>query len=445
MSKIPPQVNTALAALEAAGFEAYMAGGCVRDALMGKEPQDYDITTSALPSQVKEVFCDCKVIETGIAQGTVTVLVGGMPLEITTYRIEGNYSDSRHPDEVTFTPSLQEDLARRDFTVNAMALSRTGQVMDCFGGRQDIEAGIIRCVGDPKKRFGEDALRIMRALRFAATLGFEIEHASALAAHAEKERLQNISAERIREELVKLLCGKTPRKVLTEFSDILAVIIPEIEAMKDFDQKNPHHIYDVLEHTAAAIEAVPAEKDLRLAALFHDIGKPQCFSEDEQGVGHFFGHAKLSRAMTAEIMGRLKFDNQTKAIVTTLVEFHDRQIEPTEKAVKRALSKLSPEIFFKLIQLKRADNAGQNPEYAYRQEGYDRLEAMAQSIIEQGECFSLKNLAINGNDLASLGLAPGKETGRILQELLSEVIEGRISNEESELKAAARAKIKKLD
>ena len=289
---LPAQVNTALARLHDAGYEAYIVGGCVRDRIMGREPKDYDITTSALPEQTAAVFAGERIIETGMKHGTVTVLLDGEPLEITTFRIDGTYSDSRHPDAVTFTPSLREDLARRDFTMNAMAYSSETGLVDPFGGQADIAAKYIRCVGDPDLRFREDALRILRALRFSSVLGFPIEPETDGAARYLCLLLKKISAERVFSELKQLLCGPDVRRVLLDYAGVLGAVLPEILPMQGFDQRNPHHCYDILEHTAAAVEAMPPEPALRLAALLHDVGKPECFFTDEDGVGHFYGHPK---------------------------------------------------------------------------------------------------------------------------------------------------------
>lgn len=438
MIKLPSQVNKALALLEEAGFEAYAVGGCIRDSLMGEIPLDYDVTTSALPRATERVFSSYKVIETGIKHGTVTVIIDSVPIEITTYRVEGQYFDRRHPGSVCFTKSLREDVARRDFTMNAVAFAPDVGIVDYFGGKKDIEAGVIRCVGNPERRFKEDALRIMRALRFASVTGFEIEEKTLSAMEENKGLLQDISAERVRDELTKLLCGRHAEKCIVENADIIGEVIPEILDMKGFRQCNPHHIHDVLTHSAVAVGAIGATPTLRLATLFHDIGKPKCFSLDSDSVGHFFGHASISAELTEKIMSRLKFDNDTKQKVTELVRLHDLQIESSEKAVKRVLNKISPEMFFDLLQLKRADNLAQSPEYRDRQRYYDELESMAKEIIEKEECFSLRDLAVDGNDLITIGFPQGKEIGKVLAMLLEEVIEGKLSNDREELIKKAR-------
>ena len=331
----PAPALEAIARLRAAGFLAYLVGGCVRDTLLGRVPGDWDITTAALPEQVEAVFAGERIIETGLKHGTVTVLLDGLPLEITTFRTEAAYSDHRHPDAVAFTPSLTEDLARRDFTINAMAwtLEKRGEGLDAglqdpFGGQADLEKKLIRCVGDPHKRFEEDALRILRALRFASQLDFTIDPATAAAAHALRDTLALVSRERIAVELTKLLCGPAARRIIVEYWEILSVPLPELAPMAGLDQRNKHHCYDVLEHSAAAVEAVPPEKLLRWAALLHDVAKPACFTVDEAGRGHFYGHAKRGAPMAREIMTRLRFDKDTVNRVAQLVELHDYPIDP---------------------------------------------------------------------------------------------------------------------
>lgn len=430
---VPKQVNMVLKALEDHGFEAFIVGGCVRDAIMGIAPKDYDVTTSALPEEIKEVFKDFHVIETGIKHGTVTVMVDNEPIEITTYRIDENYVDNRHPENVRFTRSLKEDMARRDFTMNAIAYNPACGLVDYYGGLEDIRRGVIRAVGEADKRFEEDALRIMRALRFSSVTGFAIEEATAEAALRHKDFLNNISAERIQVELVKLLCGKDARRVMMEFTDILAVILPELLEMKGFDQCNAYHIYDVLEHTAVAVENTPAEPVLRLSALLHDTGKPETFFQDCTGVGHFYGHNLASKRIAEDLLERLKFDNDTKEKVLLLVEKHDMQIKAEETAVKRALNKLGEENFRNLIALARADNKAQNPIISKRQEHFDKLLAIAEEIILKEECFSLKALAVNGRDLMEIGFKPGPELGKALENLLEAVISGEIENKKEEL------------
>ena len=439
---LPQSVSRALSMLEEAGYEAFIVGGCVRDYLMGLPPKDYDITTSALPAQTARVFAAYPVIETGIQHGTVTVVMGGVPLEITTYRTEGTYSDNRHPDSVSFTASLREDVARRDFTMNAIAYSPARGLIDHFGGEADIREGVIRCVGDPDTRFREDALRMMRGVRFASVLGFTIEENTAAAIHENRERIPTVSAERIQVELTKLLCGDNVRSVLMDWWDVLGTVIPEILPMHGFDQRTPYHIYDVWEHTAVAVQETPPVPYLRLSALLHDVGKPSSFFTDEKGIGHFYGHPAVSARMTEEILARLKYDNVTRRRVITLVKEHDRIIEPKETAVKRALSRLTPEVFFDLLTIKRADNLAQSPNYRDRLETYDTMEDMARDMLAKNECISVASLAVNGNDLIALGMKPGKEIGEMLTHLLEQVIRGKLENDKEKLLAYVKKKMR---
>ena len=434
---IPNEVKTALSMIKNCGHEAYIIGGCVRDSLLGSEPKDYDITTSAEPHEIERIFSAFRVIETGIQHGTVTVLINKMPLEITTYRIDSEYSDCRRPDSVTFTKNLIEDTARRDFTMNAIACDENGVIVDHHGGCEDISRKLIRCVGDPDKRFSEDALRILRAVRFSSVLGFEIEEQTKAAIFRKKELLKNISRERISSEFTKLLCGDCARRVIIEYIDVIGVFIPEALPMKSFDQHNYHHIYDVLEHTAAAVENAPREPVLRLAAFFHDIGKPGTFSLID-GVGHFYGHARKSAEMTGEILTRLKYDNATRETVVKLIRLHDGQIDETQAAVKRALNRHTPEIFFMLLKLKRADNLAQAPEFHTRTQQLERLRLLAEDILSRKECFTTKQLSVNGHDLIGIGFKPGKELGVCLSKLLDEVMEGRLENDRETLISAAK-------
>lgn len=430
---LPKQINKILEMIEKSGEEAYLIGGCVRDAFLGISPQDFDITTSATPEQIKEIFRGEKIIETGIKHGTVTVLYEGTTAEITTFRTEAGYSDGRRPDSVSFTSSLFDDTSRRDFTINAIAYNDNTGPVDFHGGIQDIKNKIIRCVGIPEKRFGEDALRILRAIRFASVLDFDIEKRTSDAIHSMSELLYKISAERIASEFSKLICGKAAKKILLEYSDVISVIIPELIPSIGFDQKNYHHIYDVYTHSVVALDYVRPCITLRLSALLHDCGKPACFTVDENGVGHFSGHPEVSAELSDTILRRLKFDNETRNLIVTLVKNHDRQIEATEKAVKRAMGKLTPEVFFLLIELKRADNIAQAPQYRQRLLLCDRLEQTANKILKDKECIYRKSLSVNGHDLINIGIKDGKTIGLILEALLDEVIEQKIENQRSPL------------
>ncbi|MBR5520656.1 MAG: HD domain-containing protein [Oscillospiraceae bacterium] len=444
MINISYRAKTALEILGDHGFEAFVVGGAVRDRLMGDIPGDYDITTNATPDKTVELFSRYKVIETGLRHGTVTVIIDGQPLEITTYRTESAYSDTRHPDSVQFTNSLQEDCARRDFTINAICYNPQLGIRDYYNGENDIKNKVIRCVGDPVQRFEEDALRILRAVRFASVLGFEIEDKTKEAVFSCAHLLKNISAERIYTELQKLLCGKNVKKVLLEYTQVLDVFMPQIMPAKGFDQKNYHHIYDVLEHTAVAVENIPPVPQLRMAALLHDFGKPATFTQDEKGVGHFYNHGEISWQMACDILKKLKVSAEDYQLITTLVRYHDYPVLPNEKSVRRALNKFGEETLRMLLLLKRADNRGQNIADFDRKEEYDALEKVIDDVIRQRQCFSLKHLAVNGTDLIDMGVPPSPQTGYILNALLEMVINDDIPNHKEILLEKAGEIIKNI-
>lgn len=439
MMYLPAYVRTALSVLEQNGYDAYIVGGCVRDSLLGLTPLDYDITTNALPQQVLAAFCAFHTIETGIKHGTVTVLIDNQPVEIINLRIDGDYRDNRRPEHVTFTANLTGDLARRDFTVNAMAYREQTGLVDLFDGQADLKNKCIRCVGVPDVRFSEDALRIMRALRFAAVLGFDIEQNTAQSIHKNRLLLQNIAAERIQAELFKLLCGMAAERLLDAYRDVLAVFMPEIAPMFGFDQHSKYHDSDVWEHSLRAFAAVKEKNPpLRLAALLHDIGKPCSFTQDEDGTGHFYGHAKQSVSLARDLLNRLRCDNTTKQAVLTLIEYHDAQLAPTPKSVKRWLGRLGSELFFDLIRLQEADSAAHAAPYVpERLAALGQIRALAQETLDEGACFSLRDLAVGGHDMLALGLH-GPQIGAVLQYLLELVIEGSIENEKNVLLRAAR-------
>jgi tRNA nucleotidyltransferase (CCA-adding enzyme) len=458
--------------LRKAGYEAYLVGGCVRDLSLGVKPKDWDIATSATPEESIAVFEQSKwgkddrqigvdeqagaskqavankqaaidkqtkspkTFKTGLKHGTITVLINQMPLEVTTFRQDVAYSDNRHPDAVVFTKLLKEDMARRDFTINALALDENNTVIDHFGGKDDLVTGIIRCVGKPCQRFAEDALRILRALRFSAMLGFTIDPKTAAAIHQQKHLLNNISAERINAELSKLLCGQNAGQVLRDYADVLCVVIPEIEPMIGFDQKNPYHCFDVWQHTVAVVENSEPSRLLRWTALFHDIGKPASFSLDcsqgQNGRGHFYGHAVQSIKIANTVMHRLKFDNETRKNILTLIEHHDAPILNTKKAVRRSLNRLGTNMLQTLLKLQRADNLGQDPSVRCRQKELDAVQATLDELLAEEACFSLKDLAVDGKDMLELGLA-GREIGQALAFLLNAVIDEQVSNSRSEL------------
>ena len=360
--EIPAGAGYILQMLTAAGHEGYLVGGCVRDLLRGVEPHDWDICTSALPEETEQRFAGRRILGTGLKHGTVTVLVEDEPYEITTYRREGPYSDRRRPDYVRFVPDLAEDLARRDFTMNAIAMDLDGNLRDPFGGAEDIRAGLIRCVGEPDPRFQEDGLRVMRALRFAAVFGYEIEAHTARAIHENRAMLDRVAAERINVELRKLLVGKDAGNVLRQYPDVFCQFWPQLGPLVTLEQHSPWHCRGGWEHTIHAVEAAPADVALRLAMLLHDIGKPACKSTDEQGVDHFYGHPAVSARLADEMLQALKFDSKTRERVVLLVKRHDVPLPPTGPAIRRWLSRLGPEAFFQLLEVKRADNMGQNLE-----------------------------------------------------------------------------------
>ena len=426
MTRTPEKVREILRRLEAAGYEAWCVGGAVRDMLLGRDPGDWDVTTSARPEAVMALFGD-QALPTGLKHGTVTI-GGGRGVEVTTFRRDGDYLDNRHPESVEFTASLEEDLARRDFTVNAMALDLRGELRDPFGGRDDLAAGVLRAVGDPDARLREDALRIMRGLRFAARLGFTVEQNTAAAMGRCAPLLANIAPERLRVELDGLLRGEHAGAVLLAWPQVLGVFLPEILPAVGFDQRSPYHCYDVWEHTARAVEAAPPWPLVRWALLFHDLGKPETFSLGEDGRGHFYGHWRPSVVHARNIMERLRFDHQSRDTILTLVERHDCQMLLSEKAVRRSLARYGEETVRLLLAVKRADNLAQAPQFHDRQVLLRQWEELLDLVLQREECFSLAQLAVKGNDLTALGLK-GKAVGEMLRSLLEMVIEERLPND----------------
>lgn len=429
--EIPENVQAVLKTLEAAGHEAWCVGGCVRDALLGQSPGDWDVTTSALPEETLAAFGP-RALPTGLKHGTVTVKTENGPVEVTTFRIDGAYRDHRRPESVAFTRSLDEDLARRDFTVNAMARNLRGELRDPFGGREGLRRKVLRCVGDPDRRFQEDALRILRGLRFAAALGLEIEPGTAAALRRNREGLADVAAERIQTEFFKLLPGKHAAEVLRGYPEVFGVFWPELLPMVGFDQRNRHHCYDVWEHTLHALAAVPEDLVLRCAMLLHDVGKPDSFTVDEAGVGHFYGHPAVSRELADRMLRRLKCGTEFRETVVRLVEWHDKDIPRTDKSIGRALRILGERDLRRLILVKRADNFGQAPAYWDRQKELDKAEEILNRLLAEDACFSLKQLAVNGRDLLALGLS-GPAVGAALEELLGKVMDGTLPNERETL------------
>lgn len=428
-TKIPEYVQKCMSELTGAGFEVWLVGGSVRDFLMGRIPTDYDLATDASPEEMMDVFSGRKIVPTGIQHGTITVIINDYPVEITTYRTEGAYSDGRRPDSVEYTRSLEQDLLRRDFTVNALVMNREGKVCDYTGGLRDLQNHIIRCVGDPSLRFREDALRILRALRFASTLGFSIEKETAAALVAEKNLLRNIAAERVWVEWTGILCGENVRTIMEMYFEVFAEIIPEMIPMRHFEQHNPHHKYDVWQHTIRVIESVPPEKELRLAAFFHDIGKPATFSCGEDGIGHFYGHEAESKRIASEVLLRMRSDTQTRQAVEKLVALHCVPIEPEEKMIRRRLNQHGSKTVRQLLDLKKADVMAQSAQNQYRLEHIRKTGEMLQEISAGNSCLSRKELVVHGEDLIALGIPAGREIGQWLERILDKVIDGELENE----------------
>ena len=441
MYKISNGAQKAIKMLTDAGYEAYAVGGAIRDTIMGNGANDFDVTTSATPEEMKIVFRGERLVETGISHGTLTLVYNGECIEITTYRVDGEYTDNRHPESVEFTRDISFDLSRRDFTMNALAYNPiTDTLIDLFEGREDIKNGIIRAIGEPKKRFCEDALRILRALRFSSVLGFEIENDTRQAMLECAPLLANISRERIAIELNKLLCGKNVKRVILENYEILSYILPEIKKMHGFDQRTPWHIYDILTHTAVVVDSIPPVTELRLMALLHDVGKVYTFVTDENGTGHFPSHNKVSAERAREFFDEYRYDTATKERVCKIISVHDTYIEEDKVYIKKRMNRMGVDAFFDLIQLQIADNKAQNPEKS-RLAHFDRVMAIANQILEENACFSLKSLAVNGDDLIAIGFKKGKRIGEVLALLLNEVIEEKTENEKTALLKRASAEL----
>ena len=433
--QLPNAVQYIIDTIEQAGFEAYAVGGCVRDSILGRTPDDWDITTSAKPEDIKRIFRH--TVDTGIQHGTVTVLIKKECYEVTTYRIDGEYEDSRHPKEVSFTTLLSEDLKRRDFTINAMAYNEARGLVDLFGGREDLKRGIIRCVGDPRERFSEDALRIMRAVRFSAQLGYEIEEQTEAAIKELAHTLSHISVERIQVELVKLLISKHPEYVLKLYElGLTKVFLPEFDIMMDTPQNNPHHLYSVGMHTVKAMKDVPCDRIVRLTVLLHDVGKPATRSTDENGIDHFHGHPNLGAEMAKRILRRMRFDNDTLEKVSLLVLYHDygNAVSATPAFTRKLINKVKLENFPLLLEIKRADILAQSDLDRERKlSKLDSLKAAYNEVVDKGLCVQLKDLAITGSDLIQAGMKQGQELGVVLNRLLEEVLENPNLNKKETL------------
>lgn len=441
--EIPAEVRSILSVIQKSGGSAYVVGGCVRDAILGRTPHDWDICTSLRPAQTVNLFShyDCAVIETGLKHGTVTIRFKGENYEVTTFRKDSTYSDNRHPDAVAFVDDVKEDLARRDFTMNAMAYNEEAGLVDPFNGRDDLRFGIIHCVGDPNERFQEDALRILRAMRFSARFGFAIDLNTKEAMLRNRDLLSNIAWERIREELLGILSGEDAASVLREYQPIVTQVIPELLPAVGFDQKSVWHIYDVWEHSLHVVDAIPASMPLlRFASLVHDIAKPQCAEVKEDGIHlRFHGHGEAGEPIVRDVMNRLRFSNAEIAKVTQLVRIHDNFIEPTERAVRRLLGSIGEEQFLDLMVLRRADISAQaEQDNEVRFAKLVTLRCLAHDISVKNECFSLKDLAVNGRDLMDAGIASGPELGKILNRFLDAVIDAPEKNTKEDLLSLAR-------
>ncbi len=428
---IPKKAKLIIEKLEEAGFEAFCVGGGVRDSIMRTVPGDWDITTSALPEETQKVFEDYRTIDTGLKHGTLTVLIDKTPFEITTYRIDGEYGDNRHPENVSFTRSLADDLARRDFTVNALAYNDKTGLVDLYGGQEDIYNSIIRTVGDADKRFNEDGLRIMRALRFASVLGFDIEEKTALAIHRNRELLINISVERLYSELIKLICGKNVFRILTEYSDVFSVIIPEIAPAVGFRQYGKKHAYDVWEHICHTVETIPPDKTLRLTMLLHDLGKVSTHKLNEKGESTFKNHATVGGEMAKEILTRLKTDKKTINRVSFLVGNHDFEPPETKTELKKHLKTKTPEDIRTLLIIKKSDRGALSESYRDISEGTSRCLEWLYEIEANNECCTLSQLAVKGSDLQNK--LQGYRIGEALNTLLDAVIEGKVENTKDDL------------
>lgn len=436
-TEIPQYAAKGLSVLEQSGEEAWLVGGCVRDVLRGEIPHDWDICTSASPEKTLKAFSAFHTIPTGIKHGTVTVIIDGNQVEVTTYRTDGEYTDHRRPDSVSFVSDIKSDLMRRDFTMNAICMNKNGEIYDPFGGREDIKNGIIRCVGDPEKRFDEDALRILRAIRFAAKTGFEIESETERAAFEMCGLLDNVSAERIYSELKSMLIQPHITDILLKYREIIGQFIPELKPCFDFPQNTPHHCYDVWKHIAVSVGNIRADETLRTVMLFHDIGKPDMFYADSSGVAHFKKHPRRSAEYADKILRRLKSDTVSRKLICGIISEHDNRISPDRKTVRRFISQYGYDFFYEWLEVRRADTLAQS-EYLREEKLHEQdvIREIGDELRRQESCVSIGQLAIDGNDLVRLGFG-GREIGQTLGRLLDGVIDERIPNEREKLLAAA--------
>lgn len=423
---IPQGPDEILNRLTAAGFQAYAVGGCVRDSILGTVPGDWDICTSALPEETEACFSDLRVVETGLKHGTVTVIFQGVPYEITTFRSDGNYLDHRRPQQVSFVRTLKEDLLRRDFTMNAMAVGLDGEIQDPFGGRQDLTDGIIRCVGNPDTRFTEDALRILRGLRFASRLGFSIAPETAAAMERNKNLLSYVSGERIYKELTGILVGTYAQSVLEQYGGVLAAVLPEIQPSMGFLQRNPFHNRDVWQHTLEALGKSGPDPIVRWALLLHDLGKPDCFTLDDRGIGHFYGHPQRSMELAEQILDRFHGDKKTRDTICLLVRDHDREAPATIKNARRWIARYGRDNVRLLLEVKRCDCLAHvdTPKTRTRYNNLMEMTRLIRECLETEQCFSVRDLPVKGGDVMALGVPAGPQVGRILERLLDGVLDG---------------------
>ena len=437
--RLPAYVVRAVDTLECAGYETWAVGGCVRDSLMGRTPHDFDLCTAARPDEMQAVFAGARLLETGLRHGTLTLLTADGPVEITTFRADGNYADGRHPNSVRFVRCVEDDLARRDFTAGAMAWHPQRGLCDPFGGRDDLRRGVLRAVGDPDARFAEDALRILRAVRFVSQLGFAVEGQTAAAMRRQQGRLACIAPERVRTELTGTLCGRFACRALMQYADVLFTVLPELRPMYACVQQNPHHLYDVWEHSVRAVGQVEAEPVLRWAMLLHDCGKPACKTVDESGIGHFYGHPDVSRAIAAGLLRRLRFSGQEQDEIGLLVEQHDRPLGDSAKLVRRRLTQLGETNFRRLLVIKKGDAVGQGT-HPDNVGALWETEALLNQTLAADACLSLRQLAVDGRDMLALGLR-GPAVGEMLRALLDAVVDQTTENTAGALLALARARM----
>lgn len=442
---LPAPCRLIIRRLRKNGYRGYAVGGCVRDSLLGRTPNDWDITTDALPDRVLALFPDFPVLETGLQHGTVTILIDHEPFEVTTFRIDGAYSDGRHPDSVAFTARIEDDLARRDFTVNAMAYNEEDGLIDPFGGRDDLENQIIRCVGEPARRFSEDALRLFRAVRFAAALGFSIDPDTLAALRELSPAISLVAKERIFIELKKTVAAPHAAEALRLAPELLFAAVPELSVIRDTPQNSRYHVYNVWEHTLHALDAAPQNTVTRLAVLFHDAGKGVCRSVGEDGFDHFYGHAKHSAEITRRALHALRCDNKTLHDVVKLVELHDIHFPMRTAKFRRLLASLGYELFYRLIDVSKADNAAHAPEHVTaRTAALDEALQEAQRLQSEDYCLTMRQLAVNGRDMRALGLS-GPSIGEVLEKLLDSVIIGEAPNDRSLLLTRAERMAGKLN